>query len=62
MGFRKILNARIRAAGGKYDNAHKAYRFPSEAAAQAFVTSVSAVVTDEQFREYMGTLERKHQQ
>lgn len=61
-GIRKILNARIRKAGGTYDKAHKAYRFPNEQSAIDFVNSVSATVTDEQFREYMGTLERKHQQ
>lgn len=61
-GIRKILNARIRKAGGTYDKAHKAYRFSNEQAAIDFVNNVSATVTDEQFREYMGTLERKHQQ
>lgn len=61
-GIRKILNARIRKAGGTYDKAHKAYKFPNEQTAIDFVNSVSATVTDEQFREYMGTLERKHQQ
>ena len=61
-GIRKILNARIRKAGGTYDKAHKAYRFSNEQAAIDFVNNVSATVTDEQLREYMGTLERKHQQ
>ena len=61
-GIRKILNARIRNAGGKYDKAHKAYKFPNEQAAIDFVNGTSAEVTDAQFREYMGTLERKHQQ
>ena len=61
-GIRKILNARIRNAGGKYDKAHKAYKFQNEQAAIDFVNGTSAEVTDAQFREYMGTLERKHQQ
>lgn len=59
-GIRKILNARIRNAGGKYDKAHKAYKFQTEQAAIDFVNGTSAEVTDAQFREYMGTLERKH--
>ncbi len=59
-GIRKILNARIRKAGGTYDKAHKAYKFPNEQNAIDFVNATSATVTDEQFREYMGTLERKH--
>lgn len=56
---RHILNARIRAAGGKWDKAHKAYKFASATAAAEFVRTADAIVTPAQWDEYMGTMERK---
>lgn len=38
-GIRKALNARIRKAGGVWDDERKAYKFPSPEAAQEYATS-----------------------
>lgn len=50
-GVRKVLNARIREAGGVWDTAAKAYGFKSVKEATKFAKDTSATVTPAQWQE-----------
>lgn len=60
-GIRRIMQARIREGGGKWDQTHRAYVFADAATAQAFVKSADPTVTAAQWEAYRQAAAEKAQ-